>query len=158
MNPSKTITEFSGFAIREAQKKSKEIRDALGTEGKSAEELSAAHHEATNAFITERFKLDGERLNYFLKAIELAEAKPRELENLKRIVVLASGEGQDYRPEYLAPLKGKGEPDRRKSGGKHDTQKKSRGRKKPNLRGKRPDGGPERRGPNAAKPAVAQKQ
>lgn len=161
----KTLTEFSGFAIREAHGKSKELREALqtreaegaeGGKGRSAEELSSAHREALHAFITEKFKVAPERLPLFVHALEIVEARPRELADLKRVVVstLTEGEktpgslhlheGHAYLPEYLASLKPKAQPDRRQARSK----KKDRGRRRPPNRGKRPDGGAERRGAN----------
>lgn len=161
----KTLTEFSGFALRDAHKKSKELREALqtkgaegaeGGEGRSAEELSSAHHEALHAFVTEKFKIAAERLPLFVHALEMVEAKPKELENLKRVVVstVAEGEktpgslhlheGHAYLPEYLASLRPKAQPDRRQARSK----KQDRGRRRPPNKGKRPDGGPERRGAN----------
>lgn len=158
----KTLTEISGFALREAHAKSKDIREALqpkgaeGGESRTAEELSAAHQEALHAFVTERFKLATERLPLFVRALEIAEAKPKELENLKRVVIstVAEGEktppslhlheGHAYAPEYLASLRPKAQPDRRQARSK----KQDRGRRRPPNKGKRPDGGPERRGAN----------
>ena len=168
----KTITEFSGFTLREAIQKSKDIRDALGTEGRSAEELSTAHQETLQSFLTEKFKLEGERLAHFLRAMEVAQAKPRDLENLKRVVVLGISEGEKipgtiqvrdsfgFNSEYLASLKPARPQDRRSAGSKHDKGKakgkKGRGRRRPDLKGKRPDGGPERRGPNTQKAEITQ--
>ena len=173
----KTLTEFTGFALREALSKSKEIQVALGAEGKTAEELATAQQDTLNAFLAEKYKLEGERLGLFTKAMELSAKKPKELENLKRVVVysLAEGEkvpgsvhadaGHGFMGEYLAPIRGKGQQDRRQAGSKHGGPggaggkdgkkgKKGRGRRKPDLKGKRPDGGPERRGANSPKPAT----
>ncbi len=177
----KTLTEFTGFALREALAKSKEIQAALGAEGKTAEEVSTAQQETLNAFLGEKFKLEGDRLGLFTRALELSAKKPKDLENLKRVVVytLAEGEkvpssihadsGHGFMAEYLAPIRGKGQQDRRQAGSKHggpggpggkdgkggNKGKKGRGRRKPDMKGKRPDGGPERRGANAPKPAQA---
>lgn len=173
----KTLTEFSGFALREAHAKSKEIQAALGTEGKSAEELTIAHGDALSAFLSEKFKLEGDRLTLFARAVELSAKKPKEMENLKRVVVYTLTEGEKtsgsvhvdgahgFIAEYLPPVRGKGQQDRRQSGSKHGGPggkdgkgdkkgKKNRGRRRPDLKGKRPDGSPERRGANAPKPSA----
>jgi len=146
----KTMTEFSAFQLRETLAKKKEIHAALQTEGKPAEELEQAQKDALNAHLTEKYKLEGEKLELFLKALEVAEAKPRELENLKRVVVYSVGEGEKvpghlvqreshaFGAEYLASLRPQ-KQDRRESGGKH-------GKGKGKGRGK--GGRDERRGPN----------
>jgi hypothetical protein len=168
----KTITEFSGFALREALAKSKEIQTALGTEGKTAEELATSLKEALAGFLAEKFKLEGERMELFGLATEIAGKKAKELENLKRVVVYALAEGEKaigaiqthgihgFLAEYLPPVRGKGQQDRRQAGTKHGPKdgkggkgKKGRGRRRPDLKGNRPDGGAERRGANSPKPA-----
>jgi hypothetical protein len=154
----KTMTEFSAFTLRDAHSKAREIHAALQTEGKPAEELEQAKKETLNAYLTEKFKLEGEKLELFLKALEVAEAKPRELENLKRVVVYTIAEGEKvpgnviqreshaFGAEYLASLRPQ-KQDRRESGSKHAKGKgKGRGKRRGDLKGKRPDGGEERRG------------
>jgi hypothetical protein len=154
----KTMTEFSAFNLRDAHSKVREIHAALQTEGKPAEELEQAKKETLNAYLTEKFKLEGEKLELFLKALEVVGAKPRELENLKRVVVYTIAEGEKvpgnvvqreshaFGAEYLASLRPQ-KQDRRESGSKHAKGKgKGRGKRRGDLKGKRPDGGDERRG------------
>ncbi|MEN9722406.1 MAG: hypothetical protein RJB38_392 [Pseudomonadota bacterium] len=158
----KTLTEFSAFALREALAKSKEIRASLQTEGKPEEELATAHQETFHAFLKEKFRIEGEKLDLFIKALEVAEMKPREWENLKRIVVYTLTEGEKapghvvqrethaFAAEYLASLRPQ-KNDRRESGSKHgkgDGKGKRRGKRRGDLKGKRPDGQTERRGAN----------
>jgi hypothetical protein len=69
----KTLTEFNGFALKNALETKKQLVAA----GKTAEELPAAMGEA--------LKLEGDKLTFYLAAIEVAEARP---DNLKRVVVL----------------------------------------------------------------------
>jgi hypothetical protein len=157
----KTITEFSAFNLRDAHSKAREIHAALQTEGKPAEELEQAKKETLNAYLAEKFKLEGEKLELFLKALEVVGAKPRELENLKRVVVYTIAEGEKvpgnvvqresraFGAEYLASLRPQ-KQDRRESGSKHSKGKgKGRGKRRGDLKGKRPDGGDERRGAGA---------
>jgi len=157
----KTMTEFSAFNLRDAHTKAREIHAALQTEGKPAEELEQAKKETLNAYLAEKFKLEGEKLDLFLKALEVAGAKPRELENLKRVVVYTIAEGEKvpgnvvqreshaFGAEYLASLRPQ-KQDRRESGSKHAKGKgKGRGKRRGDLKGKRPDGGDERRGAGA---------
>jgi hypothetical protein len=166
----KTLTEFSAFQLREACSKSKEIRSALPTEGKTPEELTQAHQETLKAYLTEKYKLEGDRLELFLKALEVSESKPHELENLKRVVVYLVSEGEKipghliqkethaFGPEYLASLRPK-KSDRRDRGSKFSKEKgKGRGKRRRDLRGKRPDGQDERRGANENSTAPAGKE
>jgi hypothetical protein len=171
----KTMTEFSGFNLRDAHRRSKEIQTGLstppeaGTEARPAEELATAHREALAAYLTEKFKLEGERMDLFVQALELVSAKPKELENLKRVVIYTVSEGEKVpsqvrvsgahglAAEYLPPVRGSKPEDRRAAGSKHSKKggpggQKGRGRRKPDLKGKRPDGGPERRGGGRPKP------
>ncbi len=167
----KTLTEFSAFHLREAQAKHHEIRAALNSEGKPADELEQAVRETLQAFLTEKFKLEAERLDLFLKALEVAQAKPRELENLKRVVVYGVGEGEKvpghlihkdahaFGAEYLASLRPQKQQDRRDSGSKHGKGKgKGRGKRRGDLKGKRPDGGAERRGAGAPGESTGQRR
>ena len=168
----KTMTEFSGFNLRDAHRRSKEIQTGLstpaeaGTEARPAEELATAHREALGAYLTEKFKLEGERLELFIQALDLVSGKPRELDNLKRVVIYTVAEGEKvpsqvrvngthgFAAEYLPPVRGAKPEDRRASGSKHGNKggRGGRGKRKPDLKGKRPDGGPERRGAGRPKP------
>jgi hypothetical protein len=152
----KTFTEFSGFQLREASAKSKELQAGLaptsapaeGGQTSTPEELATAHREALAAYLTEKFKLEGDRLSLFVEALEVTHSKPRELQNLKRVVVYAVAEGEKtpsqvhvrgghgFAAEYLAPVRGPN--DRRQSGkhagkggkgGKGDRKKRGRGRR-----------------------------
>ncbi|NDD91046.1 hypothetical protein EBZ37_03050 [bacterium] len=157
----KTLTEFSAFNLRDANQKAKEISDALKAEGKPAEEADQAKKETLNAYLAEKYKLEGDKLNLFLAALEIAQAKPNEIENLKRIVVYTLNEGEKvpgtliqreshaFGAEYLRSLRPQRQ-DRRSAGSKHAKGKgKGRGKRRGDLKGKRPDGGNERRGANA---------
>ncbi len=173
----KTMTEFAGFNLRDAQRRSKEIQTGLstppeaGTEARPAEELATAHREALSAYLTEKFKLEGEKLELFFQALELVSAKPRELDNLKRVVIYTVTEGEKVpsqvrvhgshgmAAEYLPPARGAKSEDRRAAGSKHAKKggRGGRGKRNPDLKGKRPDGGPERRGggrPNPNSPST----
>ena len=75
----KTMTEFSSFALKTAI----EAADALATSGKTPEELPAA--------LGEQLKLEGDKLNWMVAAIDVARAKNK---NLKRILVLVLNEGE----------------------------------------------------------------
>jgi len=157
----KTFTEFTAFWLRDAHSKSKEIHSSLGTEGKTAEELAAAHQESLNTYLTEKYKLEGDRLGLFTQAVTLVSAKPKELENLKRVVVYSVAEGEKVPSqvrvegsfgmiaEYLPPVRGNKPQDRRQAGGKPGKGDK-KGKKKGRGR-RRPDGAPERRGANTPK-------
>lgn len=76
---SKTITEFDSFRLKNALNTKKELAAA----GKTPEEIPAALGEA--------LKLEGDKLKWFLAALELAEAR---IDNLKRVVVYAAEEGK----------------------------------------------------------------
>lgn len=75
----KTITEFHGFQIKNALK----TREELTAAGKTAEELPAAMGEA--------LKMEGDKLKYFLGALDTVGNKA---EGLKRVVVLTLAESE----------------------------------------------------------------
>jgi hypothetical protein len=97
----KTLTEFAVVTLKNAAKTKQE----LTTAGKTAEELPAAMGEA--------LKVEGDKLNYLMNAIEVVSDK---LEDLKRVVVFTLGENekaphgavqkgeQHYSTEYYPPL------------------------------------------------------
>lgn len=136
----KTLTEFNGIVIKTAAQK----RTELLAGGKTVEELPAAMGEA--------LKVEGDRLNFLLAALEAVDQK---LQDLKRVVVFAPAEGekvssaavekngQHYLAEYYPSLEPKKGKERKPRGGKGDGK---RGRKK---RGGRRGRGDERgaRGP-----------
>jgi len=158
----KTMTEFSAFPLREAYLKNKEIHAALKGEGKPEAELAQAQKDTFSEFLKEKHKIEGEKLDLFLKALELISSKPGELENLRRVVVYTVAEGEKvphsvtqkdghaFGAEYLASLRPK-KQDRREAGSKFSKDQgkgKGRGKRSDDLRGKRPDGQAERRGAN----------
>jgi hypothetical protein len=75
----KTLTEFPGFNLKNAVK----VKQELLAGGKTAEELPPALGEA--------LKIEGDRLNFIVNAIELVEKK---LEDIKRVVVYSLAEGE----------------------------------------------------------------
>lgn len=136
----KTITEFAGPTLKNAAK----IRQELVTAGKSPEELPQALGEA--------LKLEGDKLNFILNALEVVGTR---LDDLKRVVVLAPTEGekvasggtqkgdQYYRSEYYPPLQGKGRepmPERGERGGRGGKDRDKKRRKRRGRRGERPEG------------------
>jgi hypothetical protein len=94
----KAITEFPSFTLNRAM----QAKTALSAEGKSPEEIQAS--------LGETFKFEGDKLKYFVNAIEVALTNK---ENLKRILVLSLNEGESapakavqieeahYVPEFL---------------------------------------------------------
>jgi hypothetical protein len=162
----KTVTEFSGFWLRDALAKTKEIETNLASEGKTAEELAAAKNETLASYLTERYKLEGDRLALFLQALAVAGAKPKESENLKRVVVYGVTEGEKipshlrmegahaFGPEYLPPVRGS-KPQDRRGGDRPGKPGDKKGKRRGGKGRRRPDGNPERRGANQRKPQGA---
>jgi hypothetical protein len=156
----KTITEFNGFSLRDAfQKKTaiaKDVTAEITAQGKAGEELTAAVAAGIQEKLGVELKLEGDKLKYFLAALELTQGKDR---GLKRVVVLTAAEGEKAPPEakekegtyYLVEYfpappeqkhgrrEGARDAGRRgrggKGGGRGGDQKRSRG-------GGRPDDGP----------------
>lgn len=124
----KTVTEFAGPTLKNAAK----IKQELITAGKTPEELPQAMGEA--------LKLEGDKLNFILNALEVVGTR---LDDLKRVVVLSPTEGekvtgngvqkgeQYYRPEHYPPLhgKGRGGADKRSPRGDKDHDRKRRKRR-----------------------------
>lgn len=79
----KTLTEFPGMNLKNAAKQKKDLIAA----GKSAEELPQAMGEA--------FKVEGDKLNFLLNALEIVGDK---LEDLKRALVFSLAEGEKAPP------------------------------------------------------------
>ncbi len=75
----KAVTEFASFTLNAALK----AKAALAAEGKSPEEIQAA--------LGTTYKYEGEKLTYFLTALEVAAANS---ENLKRVLVVRLSEGE----------------------------------------------------------------
>lgn len=75
----KAVTEFASFTLNAALK----AKAALAAEGKSPEEIQAS--------LGTTYKLEGEKLGYFLTALEVAAANS---ENLKRVLVVRLSEGE----------------------------------------------------------------
>lgn len=137
----KTLTEFSGFTLQDIGK----TRTQLLTENKTPEEISAA--------LTEQFKVEGEKLQLLLSALDSIDNK---VTDLKRIVVGTLAEGEKLPPkavqkedkvflaEYFPPMnrpggkgrfKGKGGPRDGKRGGGRNDRKGGRGGGGPGGRG-----------------------
>jgi hypothetical protein len=75
----KSITEFQGFTLN----KGLQTKAALLADGKTPEEIQAGLGEA--------FKLEGDKLKYFVNALEVAGQNPQ---NLKRVIVVSLNEGE----------------------------------------------------------------
>lgn len=75
----KAVTEFASFTLNAALK----AKAALMAEGKSAEEVQAA--------LGTTYKLEGEKLTYFLTALDVAEQNSTDL---KRVLVVRLAEGE----------------------------------------------------------------
>ena len=75
----KAVTEFASFTLNAALK----AKAALAAEGKSPEEIQAA--------LGTTYKYEGEKLTYFLTALEVAAANS---ENLKRVLVVRLSDGE----------------------------------------------------------------
>lgn len=98
----KAVTEFASFKINQGLK----TKGELAAAGKSPEEIEAG--------LGESFKLEGEKLKFFVNAIEVAGAN---MEKLTRVIVLTLNEGEPapakatqidthyYLPEYLVTAK-----------------------------------------------------
>ena len=137
----KTLTEFFGPHLLRAL----QTRDELVAAGKTPEELPVAMGEA--------LKLEGDKLQRLLVALEIAEKKK---DRLKRIVVLQPAEGQKapsgaqekdgllYLPEFFPAPPGS-EPQKRGGGEGRDDRRGGRGGKK--ERGRRGGRDGEKRGP-----------
>lgn len=78
--PMKSVTEFANFTLNNGLK----AKAALVAEGKSPEEIEQS--------LGTTFKLEGDKLKYFINAMEVAT---QNAENLKRVIVLSLGEGEN---------------------------------------------------------------
>jgi hypothetical protein len=98
----KAVTEFSNFKLAQGLK----AKNELATGGKTPEEIEIGLGEA--------MKLEGEKLKYFVNALEIATPQ---MEKLTRVVIMSLNEGEAapakatqidsfvYVPEFLAPPK-----------------------------------------------------
>lgn len=75
----KAVTEFPGFVLTKALT----TKTALAAEGKTPEEISAS--------LGETFKLEGDKLKYFVNAIDVAGQNPKDL---RRVMVVSLNEGE----------------------------------------------------------------
>lgn len=75
----KTLTEFVSFTLKNVLQAQKELTDA----GRTAEEIPAA--------LTEKFKVEGDKLKYLTTAAEMVKNR---LDGLKRVVVVQLAEGE----------------------------------------------------------------
>lgn len=76
----KAVTEFASFTLNAANK----IKATLTAEGKSPEEIQTT--------LGATYKLEGEKLGYFITALDVAAANN---ENLKRVLVVRLAEGEN---------------------------------------------------------------
>ncbi len=83
----KTLTEFTGFQLGDSVKILEQTTAQLTQEGKTPEEISTALGQA--------FKMEGDKLKFFLNALEFAKQTPK---NLKRILVMQFDE-KDKKPD-----------------------------------------------------------
>ena len=76
----KAVTEFPSFTLNRAV----QAKITLSAEGKTPEEIQAS--------LGETFKFEGDKLKYFVNAVDVAS---NHKENLKRVVVLSLNEGEN---------------------------------------------------------------
>lgn len=124
----KTLTEFAAITIKNAAK----TRQELTAAGKTAEELPQAMGEA--------LKLEGDKLNFLMNAIDVVGDKHNDL---KRVIVMTLNEGEKapgkaeqkgehyYVTEYFPPIAKKGaHPAGKEARGGRDDRRGKRGDKK----------------------------
>jgi hypothetical protein len=75
----KAVTEFASFTLNQALK----TQAALTAEGKTAEEIQAS--------LGTTYKLEGDKLTYFVNALEVAG---KNTEGLKRVLVVSYADGE----------------------------------------------------------------
>ncbi len=143
----KTMTEFSSFALKNAV----QTADQLATSGKTPEEMPAALGEA--------LKLEGDKLNWLVAAIDVVRTRKP---NLKRILVMTLAEGEsapqgaevkegfvlvtEFFPAAGSAQRRESHGDRDERGGRGDKRGGKRGGKRGEGRGPRREGdsGPRR--------------
>jgi hypothetical protein len=118
----KSVTEFPSFRLTQGLT----TKAALAAEGKTPEEIEAG--------LGEKFKLEGDKLKYFINALEVAG---QNAQSLSRVLVVSLGEGENvpakamkveelhYVPEFQIQARpagekslGKGGPGKGRSGGR----------------------------------------
>jgi hypothetical protein len=77
--PMKAVTEFSVFTLNKAI----QAKAALAAEGKTPEEIQEN--------LGQSFKLEGEKLGYFIQSLEIASTNSQ---NLKRVLIVRLNEGE----------------------------------------------------------------
>lgn len=82
----KSVTEFASFTLKAGLG----TKSSLANEGKTAEEIQAG--------LGEKFKYEGDKLKFFLNAIDVAE---KNLEDLKRVLVVTLAEGEKAGPKAV---------------------------------------------------------
>lgn len=82
----KSITEFASFTLKAGLS----TKTGLTSDGKTSEEIHAG--------LGEKFKFEGDKLKYFVQAMDVAE---KNLENLKRILVVSFSEGENPNPKAV---------------------------------------------------------
>jgi len=141
----KTLTEFSGFTLKEAAAK----KTALLSEGKTEEEAQAAIHE--------QLKLDEAKVAFYKNTLDMTSSR---LDRVKRVVVAVKAsetekvpenyierEGHFYLVEYFpsgdgrAPARNDRDDDRRGRGGRGGRDGKGRGGRDGGRDGGRPPRG-----------------
>ena len=75
----KSVTEFANYTLNQAVVK----KNALVAEGKSGDEISQS--------LGQDFKLEGDKLKYFINAVEVAS---QNTDKLKRVLVVKLNEGE----------------------------------------------------------------
>lgn len=76
----KAVTEFSSFTLSQALK----TKAALAAEGKTPEEIQAS--------LGTTYKLEGDKLTYFVNALDIAD---KNAAGLKRVLVVSYNEGEN---------------------------------------------------------------
>ncbi len=111
----KAVTEFANFILVKAN----QTKTALLAEGKTPEEVQASLGEA--------FKLEGEKINFFIQALEVFSQNS---DNLKRVLVMRLAEGEKaphkstqiedlvYVPEFYVDPKARAQAGKEGRGGK----------------------------------------
>ena len=113
-DPMKAVTEFPSFNLTKALA----AKTALTSEGKSAEEIQAS--------LGQTFKLEGDKLKYFINALDVAG---QNTDGLRRVLVMSLNEGENppakstkveelyYVPEFFVTAASKAASSDKKHGG-----------------------------------------
>ncbi|NDG85036.1 MAG: hypothetical protein EBX52_08375, partial [Proteobacteria bacterium] len=80
----KTLTEFSGFTLKEAQTR----KTALVAEGKTEEEIQAA--------LQEQLKLDEAKIGFYKNVVDMTSSR---MDRVKRVVVALKASETEKVPE-----------------------------------------------------------